>query len=123
MPIVKVNKEELKQTFVNLTSNALDALADDDKPNQIIFSTKYVKEKQNIEIKISDSGTGILPENINKIFEPFYTTKNKGKGCGLGLFVVYSIIRKHKGKIEVKSKVKEGTTFLITLPENPASNV
>lgn len=123
MPIVKVNKEELKQTFVNLTFNALDALADDDKPNQIIFSTKYVKEKQNIEIKISDTGAGILPENINKIFEPFYTTKNKEKGCGLGLFVVYSIIQKHKGKIEVKSKVNEGTTFLITLPENPASNI
>jgi len=70
-----------------------------------------------IDIEIRDTGVGIPPENISHIFDPFFTTKEVGKGTGLGLFVTHEIIEEHRGSIHVKSKVGEGTTFFIRLPQ------
>jgi len=67
-----------------------------------------------VQIKVSDTGKGILPQDIPRIFDPFFTTKEKG--TGLGLAIVYSIIEKHNGKIDVKSMPDKGTAFTITLP-------
>ena len=67
-----------------------------------------------LQIKISDTGEGILPENIPKVYDPFFTTKEKG--TGLGMAIVYGIIRKHKGEMEINSEANKGTTFTITLP-------
>ena len=67
-------------------------------------------------LEVRDSGDGILPENLSKIFDPFFTTKGEGKGVGLGLAVVYGIVDAHRGDIEVKSTLGEGTTFTVTLP-------
>ena len=67
-------------------------------------------------ISISDTGTGIAPENLARIFDPFFTTKAVGKGTGLGLSVSYGIIEKHGGKIEVDSRPGEGASFTIYLP-------
>ena len=68
-----------------------------------------------MEIKISDTGSGIDPKFLNKIFEPFYSTKGQ-QGTGLGLSVIWGIINNHKGKISVDSTLNEGTTFTIHLP-------
>jgi len=71
--------------------------------------------KDTIRINIKDTGVGISKENLSKLFTPFFTTKEKGKGVGLGLPVVHGIIEQHKGKIEVNSELDEGTTFSIYL--------
>jgi len=69
-----------------------------------------------VNINISDTGIGIPQENVKRIFEPFFTTKGVGEGTGLGLFMVYNIIKEHRGDIEVESKLNQGTTFTISLP-------
>ena len=85
------------------------------------------KEKGAIEVKtytqtgyvcvdVSDTGSGISPEDLKKIFDPFFTTKPVGQGTGLGLSVSYEIIMKHKGDIQVHSEVGRGTTFTVKLP-------
>jgi two-component system, NtrC family, sensor kinase len=71
-------------------------------------------------MEIQDTGCGITPENINKLFTPFFTTKKEVKGVGLGLAVSYGIIQRHQGKIQVKSKEGAGTTFSIYLPVSNA---
>lgn len=68
------------------------------------------------EISFADSGCGIPPENLERLFEPFFSTKEEVEGAGLGPWISYGIIQRHKGTIEVDSKVGEGTTFTITLP-------
>ena len=69
-----------------------------------------------MEISFRDTGCGIPEENLDKIFEPFFSTKEVGKGTGLGLSICYGIIEAHGGKIEVESKLEEGTTFRVILP-------
>jgi signal transduction histidine kinase len=91
--------------------NAVQAI---EKRGKIIIKT-YEKDK-NIFIEMIDTGSGIPEEVQNRIFEPFFTTKEVGKGAGLGLSVAYGIIKKHKGDIAVKSKIGEGTNFMIKLP-------
>ena len=71
-----------------------------------------------IEISISDTGSGIPEEHLDKIFSPFFTTKSNDKGTGLGLSIVYVIIKMHRGQIRVKSQTGKGTTFTVTLPVN-----
>lgn len=116
LPLIKADENEFTQVFVNLFTNALHSFKEKEKPYKIAIGVKYNQITQTIEIEISDTGEGILPENLKHIFEPFFTTKEKNKGTGLGLFVVYGIIQRYKSKIEVKSDINRGTTFLITLP-------
>ena len=77
-------------------------------------------KNDSVVLTVSDTGEGIPPENVTKIFDPFFTTKAEGKGVGLGLAVLYGIIEAHGGEVEVKSRVGEGTTFIITMPLNAA---
>ena len=99
--------------FTNLISNAIQAIKKDGK---ITIETKKVNADQHVEISIQDTGGGIPEDVIPKIFDPFFTTKDVGKGTGLGLSISHEIIEQHQGKIEVKSQIGEGTTFIITLP-------
>jgi signal transduction histidine kinase len=69
-----------------------------------------------LQISVSDTGNGIPPENLEKIFDAFYTTKPAGEGSGLGLYIVKQIIDKHQGKISVRSELGKGTTFFIKIP-------
>jgi len=103
---------QLNQVFMNLLVNAGHAVQEDS--GRITITTRA--DKENIYISIRDTGVGIPPENIKKIFEPFYTTKEVGKGTGLGLSMAYEIIKKHSGRIDVTSEVGSGTEFTLTLP-------
>ena len=116
LPLVSCYPAQLNQVFMNIVTNALDAmLADDRQPKQLMIETTRVGEDW-VKVKIRDSGPGIPPEVQAKLFDPFFTTKPVGKGTGLGLSISYQIIEKHRGRIEVISVVGEGTEFSIALP-------
>jgi hypothetical protein len=111
LPPIFGNAGKLQQVFTNLILNARDALLDN---GAIEITTETSKD--GVLIKISDNGTGISPENLNKIYDPFFTTKEVGKGTGLGLAVSYGIVQEHAGEINVESTPGEGTTFRLTFP-------
>jgi len=106
---------ELSQVLLNILINAGDAIIESGKWGVITITT-FV-ERNEIVISISDTGCGIPEEHRDNIFNPFFTTKDVGKGTGQGLSLAHNIIiEKHKGKLDFKSKVGEGTTFYIRLP-------
>ncbi|HDD43866.1 MAG TPA: HAMP domain-containing protein [Candidatus Desulfofervidus auxilii] len=109
LPLIKGDPTSLRQIFVNLIENAIQAMP---KGGSLFIGVE--KDNNFIKIEIADTGKGIPKEYLSRIFEPFFTTKKEG--TGLGLAVTYGIIRKHKGRIFVESKVNEGTTFTILLP-------
>jgi signal transduction histidine kinase len=111
IPEVLCYPQQLNQVFMNILVNAAQAI---EKQGEMRITTR--PDNGHVEIKISDTGGGIPKENLSKIFDPFFTSKEVGKGTGLGLHVAYNIIEKHKGTIEVESKVGEGTTFTIKIP-------
>jgi signal transduction histidine kinase/CheY-like chemotaxis protein len=109
------NKDQLEQVFMNLTLNAKAAMN-----AKGILQIKTWEEKSDVVIQFKDNGVGIPEDEINKIFDPFFSTKPSG--TGLGLFVSYGIIQGHHGSIEVVSKVNKGTTFTIRLPMYKEAN-
>jgi len=111
-PEVYGNAGKLQQVFTNLILNARDAIPDG---GQIVVSTSTA-EDGSLVAEICDTGIGIAPENVAKIYDPFYTTKGVGQGTGLGLAVSYGIVQEHAGRISVESEPGHGTTFRITLP-------
>ena len=111
LPRAYANAGKLQQVFTNLLLNARDAIPDG---GQIVVSTSA--DDGSIVAEISDTGIGIAPENVAKIYDPFYTTKGVGQGTGLGLAVTYGIVQEHAGRISVDSAPGRGTTFRITLP-------
>ena len=102
---------QMNQVFLNLFINATQAIAEQGK-----IEIKSWAEDKKIYIAISDNGCGIPPDKLEHIFEPFFTTKEIGAGTGLGLSIVYDIVTRHKGIINVASKLGEGTTFTLCLP-------
>ncbi len=108
---VYASKNQLRQVFLNMISNAREAMPEG---GTLTLTTRVVGD--NIQVEISDTGTGIRGENLDKIFDAFFTTKDNVRGVGLGLAVCYGFIRDHGGDIKVKSQVGSGTTFTITLP-------
>ena len=111
-PDVYGNAGKLQQVFTNLILNARDAIPDG---GRIVCATKTAEDGSLIA-EIADTGIGIAPENVAKIYDPFYTTKGVGQGTGLGLAVTYGIVQEHAGHISVDSTPGRGTTFRITLP-------
>jgi two-component system NtrC family sensor kinase len=112
---VKADPSQLQQVFLNLIMNAADAI---EGHGTITILTRNLDQggAEFIEIEVTDTGPGITDENLEKIFEPFFTTKPVGKGTGLGLAVTHGIIQEHGGKISIKTKLGEGTSFFIRLP-------
>jgi signal transduction histidine kinase len=106
---VLADSHMMEQVFINLFTNAVDAM-----DGKGLLNVTIDREGASVRIAVSDTGRGIPEEKIQRVFDPFYTTKERG--TGLGLAIVYSIIEKHKGRIEVQSKPGKGTTFVITLP-------
>ncbi len=113
IPLVQCFGGQISQVFMNLLVNAAQAM---ESEGQINISTEIDESEGNVIITIADNGKGIPQEIIDKIFDPFFTTKPVGKGTGLGLNIVYNIIKAHKGVINVESQLDEGTTFIIKLP-------
>ncbi len=113
IPQIMADKEQLHECFVALILNALDAMG---KEGTFTIKIRYIAGIKTVEILFSDTGTGIKPQNLDRIQEPFFTTKGEGKALGLGLTIVYEIIARHNGKIDVKSTPRKGTTFVIKLP-------
>jgi signal transduction histidine kinase len=126
---VLVMPQELGRVLLNLINNAFYAVAKKEKEAQESDS-KYAPrvsiETRNagpwVEIRIADNGTGIPEHLIDKIFQPFFTTKPTGEGTGLGLSLSYDIITKgHGGTLNVESQNNRGTTFIIQIPQNPST--
>lgn len=115
LPLVTCFASQMNQVFMNILSNAVQSIQG---PGNIWITTKTV-EQQGIEkvyVSIQDSGSGMSNQVIDKIFDPFFSTKGVGQGTGLGLSITYGIIQKHKGEIQVKSQEGIGTEFIITIP-------
>ena len=111
LALVNASKNQLRQVFLNMVANARDAM-----PEGGSLSVETGSDTDKVYVEISDTGTGIREEHLDKIFDSFFTTKGEVKGVGLGLSVCYGFIVDHGGDIEVKSRVGEGTSFRITLP-------
>jgi PAS domain S-box-containing protein len=118
-PQVLADFDKIQQVLINIILNAIQAMPEG---GYLTITTSVAKNvliedtnKDTVRIDIKDTGVGIPKENLKKLFTPFFTTKEKGKGVGLGLSVVHGIIGKHKGKIEVESEQDVGTTFSIYL--------
>ncbi|MDP5337159.1 MAG: ATP-binding protein [Nodularia sp. (in: cyanobacteria)] len=117
LPLIECYPAQLNQVFMNILSNAIDVLMEqkNQTDKQINIDT-FKLDLNYIQVRIKDNGSGIPPEILHKLFNPFFTTKPVGKGTGLGLSICYQIIDKHKGKIEVISELQQGTEFIIKLP-------
>jgi len=115
LPDVSIDQGQLQQVFINLLVNAADAIGDEGGEISISTQTVLFQGKEHIQVEVKDTGCGIAKENLSKIFEPFYSTK-ENKGIGLGLSVVWGIIDKHQGTITVDSELNKGSTFTIRLP-------
>jgi len=119
LPPVMADFDKIQQILINIILNAIQAMPDG---GNLTITTSVAQgieiddtRKDTVRIDIKDTGVGISPENLKKLFTPFFTTKEKGKGVGLGLSVVHGIMGKHKGKIDVESELNVGTTFSIYL--------
>jgi signal transduction histidine kinase len=116
LPEIECLPSQLNQVFMNLLVNAAHAIE-----GQGTITVRSGAGESSLWVEISDTGSGIAPDNLQRIFEPFFTTKPVGKGTGLGLSLSYSIVQKHGGRIEVESELGRGTTFRVTLPRERAA--
>jgi signal transduction histidine kinase len=112
LPRVRGNPTLLQQVFTNLVLNACNAMP----RGGILTVITRTTEAGWVEMQFRDTGRGIRPEHLSRVFEPFFTTMPAGKGIGLGLSTSYSIIQQHRGTIDVQSQVRRGTTFTVRLP-------
>lgn len=108
---VMVDENQMSEVFHNLLTNALDAM-----PQGGYLTIRVRRQNGHATAEFRDTGVGIPPENLNQIFEPFFTTKGDGNGTGLGLSISYNIVNKFGGRIEAKSQVGKGSTFIVSLP-------
>jgi signal transduction histidine kinase len=116
LPRLLLDEGQMSQVFINIIINALDAMPDG---GRLHISTRTGSDDQGREavlVAFADTGVGIPQNELQKIFDPFYTTKEVGKGTGLGLSLSYNIIKQFKGDIKVESESGKGTTFTVILP-------
>jgi PAS domain S-box-containing protein len=112
LPEIWADGAKLQQLFINLGINAADAMPE----GGTLGIRMAPRDSSEVEIRVADSGTGIPPDAVEHVFEPFYTTKDRGEGSGLGLTVVKGIVLDHGGSIDVSSEIGKGTEFCIMLP-------
>lgn len=125
LPLIECYAGQLNQVFMNVLSNAIDALDADPKHEAnsttptITIQTEQI-EANRVRITISDNGTGISESVQSKLFDPFFTTKPVGKGTGLGMSISYRIVAQHQGELSCNSAIGQGTDFIIEIPiEHP----
>jgi signal transduction histidine kinase len=120
---VKMDSEKMKQVILNLLSNAVDFTSKEGNIEILTSKSSMSGGRKGIRIEIKDNGIGIPQSMMDKIFDPYFTTKHKSNmhnGTGLGLFITHQNIQDHQGTTEVKSEVNKGTTFILTLPSDPS---
>ena len=110
-PEVHVNEDGITQVLLNLFYNAIEAM---DTEGTLAIRTEYVPETETVHVRVQDDGPGISPEDVLMLFDPFYTTKQKG--TGLGLYISQKILAEHRGSIEVDASLEVGTAFVMSLP-------
>jgi two-component system NtrC family sensor kinase len=113
LPKVDAVPGQLHQVFVNLITNACNAAHD--HGGEVRLSTRLLG-RDRVQVRVEDNGVGIGREDINRVFEPFFSTRRRGKGTGLGLSIVKSIVEQHRGSIDIDSEIGRGTVVLVTLP-------
>jgi two-component system, NtrC family, sensor kinase len=113
LPQVHCDAAQIEQVILALIMNALDAMP---QGGNLWLTTAFIREPDQVRIVVRDDGAGIPAEILPRIFEPFLTTKETGRGVGLGLAISHSILERHRGAIEVQSELGRGTTFTVTLP-------
>jgi len=113
LPSLYIDGDQMKQVLLNLIMNACEAMPDG---GILTLSMQHGDSPRELLIRVTDTGVGIPKENMSKMFTPFFTTKQIGKGTGLGLPIAYGIVKLHHGQISVRSTVMKGTTVSITLP-------
>jgi two-component system NtrC family sensor kinase len=118
LPVVEADQSQLQQVFMNIILNAADAM---NGTGRLVLATRESDTAGFVDIAISDTGSGIPPENLDRIFDPFFTTKGVGHGTGLGLSVSYGIVQNHGGDITASSTPGKGTTFTVSLPSTKGS--
>jgi two-component system, NtrC family, sensor kinase len=116
LPQVECDPAQIEQVLLALVMNAIDAMP---QGGNLWLTTSFSTEDNTVRIVVRDDGAGITPEIMARLFEPFLTTKESGRGVGLGLAISRSILERHHGNIEVQSEVGRGTTFTVTLPWDP----
>ena len=118
LPKVMGDSNQLEQVFLNLISNARDAMDEVKGPKELTISSYRTEDEgvPMVAVSVKDTGEGIPEENLDKILEPFFSTKPVGKGTGLGLSLCFGIIQTHGGRIEIKSQPGKGTEVTILLP-------
>ena len=107
--LIFCNDSQVKQVCIALLVNALEAITEN---GEILMKTSN-SDEEHIKLEITDNGVGIAPEDISRIFQPFFSAKQRASGIGLGLSIVHGIVQSHKGKIEVTSKPGKGTTMSV----------
>ena len=118
--LIKIIPQDIGRVVLNLFTNAFYAVAERKKQQPegyeplVSFSTKKLNDK--IEVHVKDNGNGIPQKILDKIFQPFFTTKPTGQGTGLGLSLSYDIVKAHGGELKVETKDGEGSEFIISLP-------
>ncbi|MEQ8224049.1 MAG: ATP-binding protein [Candidatus Eremiobacterota bacterium] len=121
LPFVYADENQIQQVILNIINNAVDAILSFKDEGTIKIAVSRDRDK--INLIFSDDGPGIDPRHINKVFDPFYTTKEVGKGTGLGLSISYGIIKEHNGDISVQSEFGKGTEFRISLPVSGLTDI
>jgi PAS domain S-box-containing protein len=125
LPRISADSGQLEEVFLNLISNARDAMDEKEGERILTISSSYIKEHGTpyVMVSVKDSGMGIPEEHMEKILEPFFSTKPVGKGTGLGLSLCFGIIESHGGKLDVKSSVGKGTEMRIYIPVKENLNI
>jgi nitrogen fixation/metabolism regulation signal transduction histidine kinase len=114
LPVVMIDCEQIKRALVNLIDNAAEAMSDGAGDRRITVVTREVPERRTLELIVADTGPGIPPEDRERIFEPYFSTRKRG--TGLGLAIVSRIVAEHQGRIRVQENSPRGARFIIELP-------
>jgi len=117
LPAIRGHVAHLGQCFINIIKNAIEAMPENG--GVLTLVTKRSDRREGIVFECRDNGKGIAEDRIKDIFKPFYTTKEAGKGTGLGLYISHEIVKKHGGRIDVVSEGNRGSVFKVELPLSP----
>lgn len=123
LPTIFADRQKLRQLFLNLLTNAVDAMAQDGTLTLRAEPTTLEGGVPGIQIEISDTGAGIAPEHLARVMEPFFTTKEEGKGTGLGLAICRRVVQEHQGTLQIHSELGKGTTIRLKFPLQQGINV